>query len=93
MKDQSAALITVNILETLGVIRQLLTSLRNLVGVVQIKDDQINTLRVKGRRILYQRVLEDVANCRREEARPACQSPARTEGYYAIMVAWYYICK
>jgi hypothetical protein len=60
VKDQSATLITVYILETLGVIRQLLTSLQNLVGVVQITDDQINTLRLKGRRILYHRVLEDV---------------------------------
>jgi hypothetical protein len=72
VKDQSAASITACILETLGVIRQLLTSLQNSVGVVQIKDDQINTLRLKGRRILYRRVLEDVVNCRREEARPAC---------------------
>jgi hypothetical protein len=43
-KDQLAASLTLHILETLGVIRQLLILLRNYVAVAQIKDEQINML-------------------------------------------------
>jgi hypothetical protein len=38
----------------------MITFLRKLVGVAQIEDDQINTLRLKGGHIFYHQVLEDV---------------------------------
>ena len=44
MKDQSATSLNLHVLETLGVIRQLLILLQNQMGVVRIKDKLINRL-------------------------------------------------
>ena len=44
MKDQSAFSLGLHVLETLGVIRQLVILLQNQMGVVQIKDQLINKL-------------------------------------------------
>ena len=43
-KDQSATSLDLHVLGILGVIRQLLISLQNQMGVVRIKDELINRL-------------------------------------------------